>query len=314
MPRLPARGAGSTGSPVPSPSPPGLIRTGGPELGKAASQQHYTPGRKCCLCEEFGLLKRACCSLPQRCAPRASTCSLPACLSLLSLGVSKVGATAAHTDTTFRAKWDGEAAGKCAGSPGGDLPRPHRVEEAEPELRLQGWRGTGPVLPSFVGLNPASIHLPAPHLHQTASESHTDGCCRAHAVLCWKFSGQSGGKQAETPTETWLGAQVSTQLCTSSTTQHQTHKINPYHKPKSRSLRRSASQRAALLGERSTSVHVHSLLLGLLRQLQQPQTSPSAAASAARCGPVPCRHSRRLHLTATITVIFQNLPRTKCLS
>lgn len=213
MPRLPARGAGSTGSPAPSPSPPRLIHTGGPELGKAASQQHYTPGRKCCLCEEFGLLKRACCSLPQRFAPRASTCSLPTCLSLLSLGVSKVGATAAPAETTYRAKWDGEAAGKPAGSPGGDLPKPRRVEEAEPELRLQGWRGTGPVLPSFVGLNPASIHIPAPHLHQTASESHTDGCSGARAVLCWKFSAQSGGKQAETPTETWLRAQVSTQLC-----------------------------------------------------------------------------------------------------
>lgn len=135
--KAPSPGAGSTGSPAPSPSPPGLIRTGGPELGKAASQQHYTPGRKCCLCEEFGLLKRACCSLPQRCAPRASTCSLPACLSLLSLGVSKVGATTAPTETTFRAKWDEEAAGKPAGSPGGDLPWSQRVEEAEPELRLQ---------------------------------------------------------------------------------------------------------------------------------------------------------------------------------
>lgn len=59
-----------------------------------------------------------------------------------------MGATTAPIETTYMAKWDGEAAGKRAGSPGGDLPQPRRVETAEPELRLQGQRGTGPVLPS----------------------------------------------------------------------------------------------------------------------------------------------------------------------
>lgn len=47
-----------------------MIRAGGCGLGKAASQQHYTPGRKCSLCKEFSLLKGARCSLPQRFAPR----------------------------------------------------------------------------------------------------------------------------------------------------------------------------------------------------------------------------------------------------
>lgn len=52
-----------------------MIRAGGCGLGKAASQQHYTPGRKCSLCKEFSLLKGAHCSLPQHFAPRLSACS-----------------------------------------------------------------------------------------------------------------------------------------------------------------------------------------------------------------------------------------------